>query len=208
MRQRKAFISCPLDWVFAAPSQLAVLRALKDSAEGMSGRAAARAAGINHQACKQALDRLEALGLVVRQGSGYTQLLRLNFEHALVEGVLLPLFKAEYDYRNKLRAAITRGLGPEARTVTLFGSAARREDSAGSDVDLLLVADTAKKSHLADKAAEFGRIFTNKFGLRLSPVVYSTAEAKARYRSGDGLLKNVLEHGIDLLPLKLSEVLR
>jgi len=206
MGKKKAFVSCPLDWVFAAPSQLAVLRALKDSAEGMSGRAAARAAGINHQACKQALDRLEALGLVIRQGSGHTQLLRLNLSHALIQDALLPLFRAEKAFQAQLRGAIARGLGRDARTATLFGSAARKEDRPGSDIDLLLVAETGKKAALAGKAAEFGRDFTKKYGLRLSPITYTAAEARARYDSGDPLIRNILAHGIDLLDKKLREI--
>lgn len=206
MRQKKAYISFPLDWVFAAPSQLAVLRALKDSAEGMSGRAAARAAGINHQACKQALDRLEALGLVIRQGSGYTQLLRLNSAHALVEGALLPLFRAEKDFQAQLRGAIARGLGKDARTATLFGSAVRKEDRPGSDIDLLLVAESGRKAELANKAIELGRSFTKRYGLRLSPITYSAAEARARYSSGDPLIRDILSHGTDLLGKKLREV--
>lgn len=207
MGSKKAFISYPLDWTFAAPSQLAVLRALKDSAEGMSGRAAARVAGINHQACKQALDRLETIGLVLRQGAGHTQLLRLNFEHELVKDALLPLFAAEKVFQSRLRAAIARAIGKDARTATLFGSAARKEDRPGSDIDLLLVAEGGRKTALADKAAEFGRGFIRRYGVRLSPIVYSAAEARAKYGSGDPLIKDVLAHGVDLLEKKLKEII-
>lgn len=208
MRKKQSLLSSPLNWVFSAPSHLPLLRALKDSAEGMSGRAAARAAGINHQACKQALDRLEAIGLVIRQGSGHTQLLRLNFGNALVQNALLPLFRAEKDFRAQLRSAITRGLGKEARTATIFGSAARKEDRPGSDIDLLLVAEPGRKTELADKAAEFGRNFTKRYGIRLSPIIYTAAEARARYNNGDPLVKNVLAHGIDLLDRKLREIVQ
>ncbi|KAF0127231.1 MAG: hypothetical protein FD189_416 [Elusimicrobia bacterium] len=183
------------------------MRALKDSGEGMSGRAAARAAGINHQACKQALDRLEAIGLVIRQGSGHTQMLRLNFEQQLVKEALLPLFAAESTFRTRMRADIARGFGKNARSATIFGSSARSEDRPGSDIDLLLVADGRTKTALADKAAEFGRGFTRKYGIRLSPIIYTAGEAKARHMAGDPLIENVLAHGVDLLEKKLREVL-
>ena len=49
---------------FSRPSPHAVLRALKDSREGMSGRAVAREAGVNHQAGAVAIRSLEAMGLV------------------------------------------------------------------------------------------------------------------------------------------------
>jgi len=202
----RPFLSCPLNWVFTAPSNVALLRALKDSGEGMSGRAAARAAGINHQACRQALERLEAIGIIKRQGSGHTQLVRLNFEHVLVKDAILPLFRAEKSFQSQVRDSIKLGLGNDARTATLFGSAARKEERPGSDIDLLLVGDAGHKTRLTGKALELGRAFTARYGIRLSPITYSAAEARAKYRSGDPLIKNILSHGIDLLDKKLKDV--
>lgn len=206
MATKKSFLLCPLNWVFSAPSNVALLRTLRDSAEGMSGRAAARAAGINHQACRQALDRFEVMGIIKRQGSGHTQLIRLNFEHVLVKDALLPLFRAEKKFQSLLRGAVKTGLGKEARTATIFGSVARKEEFPGSDIDLLLVADGGHKAKLVGKLLEMGRAFTVHYGIRLSPITYSAAEARAKYRRGDPLLKNILSHGIDLLDEKLKDV--
>jgi len=41
----------PLDHIFSARSQVAVLRVLLDSAHGLTGREVARQAGMNHQSC-------------------------------------------------------------------------------------------------------------------------------------------------------------
>lgn len=57
----------------------------------MSGRAVARAAGMNHQTCAVAVNRLERLGLLKRQGSGKIQLIRLNAKNLLIRDLLLPL---------------------------------------------------------------------------------------------------------------------
>ncbi len=57
----------PLDHILSARSQIAVLRVLLDSAHGLTGREIARQAGMNHQACIEALSRLETLGLLRRQ---------------------------------------------------------------------------------------------------------------------------------------------
>lgn len=205
MSRKGSFVSRPLDWIFSAPSHAPLLRALKDSAEGMSGRAAARAAGLNHQACKQALDRLEALGVVRRRGSGRTQLLSLDFDNALVRGALLPLFRAEKEFQAELRGAVKRALGKDASIAVLFGSVARGKDRPGSDLDVLLVARGGAKARLSDRALDLGRSFTAKYGIRLSPLTYTAAEVRARYRAGDPLLKNVLEQGIDLLDEKLKD---
>ncbi len=207
MAAKKPFLTYPLNWIFSAPSSVALLRALKDSGEGMSGRAAARAAGINHQACRQALDRLEAIGIIRRQGSGHTQLIRLNFEHVLVKDALLPLFRAEKEFQTLLRGSIKANLGKDARTATLFGSAARKEELPGSDLDLLLVADGGNKERLTGKALSLGSAFIAQYGIRLSPITLSTSEARAKYRNGDPLIKNILSHGVDLLSEKLKDVL-
>lgn len=95
----------PLDRVFYAPSHVALLRALKDSKEGMSGRALARAAGVNHQACCEALERLAQTGVVLRQEGGHTRLVRLDFNHPLVKEALLPLFRAEESFQPQPRPA-------------------------------------------------------------------------------------------------------
>lgn len=100
-------IQRPLDWVFAAPSHIAVLRALSGSKEGMSARAAARAGGVNHQAAAVALRRLRALGVVRRLGSGQVQLLCLDKKHPLVPA-LVSLLRRE---KKVLRAAESESPG-------------------------------------------------------------------------------------------------
>ncbi|OGS51385.1 MAG: hypothetical protein A3J79_08725, partial [Elusimicrobia bacterium RIFOXYB2_FULL_62_6] len=141
------------------------------------------------------------------QGSGHTQLIRLNFEHVLVKDALLPLFRAEKEFQTLLRGSIKANLGKDARTATLFGSAARKEELPGSDLDLLLVADGGNKERLTGKALSLGSAFIAQYGIRLSPITLSTSEARAKYRNGDPLIKNILSHGVDLLSEKLKDVL-
>lgn len=207
MRHPHHYLKRPMDWVFSAPSHVGILRALKDAREGMSGRAVARAAGFTHQACRQAFAKLEALGLLERQGSGKTQLMRLNFENALVAEAILPLFRAERRALSALRGLIRQEFEGRARAATLFGSVARKEEKPGSDVDLLLVADGAAKSSLSERAAALGRRTSSRFGLRLSAIVLTPAELRRRARRSDPLIKNILSEGIDLLDARLAELL-
>ncbi len=112
MRGRPNHPRRPLDWIFSAPSNVGVLRVLKDSKQGMSGRAIAREAGFNHRAIARAVAKLETLGLIERQGSGKTQLIRLNFEHLLVKDVLLPMFADEKRTMGSLKL-LKRGPEPD-----------------------------------------------------------------------------------------------
>lgn len=207
MPHKTNFLQRPLDWIFSAPSNIAVIRALKDNKEGMSGRAVARAAGFTHQACRQALSKLEAMGIIVRQGSARTQLIRLNFDHVLVRDALLPLLRAEKHMVTMIRKSIRREFEQHARSATLFGSVARKEDEPGSDLDILLIADGKDKSRLLDKAHDFGNRFTSQYGIRLSPMVVTVREAHAKHQRPDPLFKNILSHGIDLLDERLKDIL-
>lgn len=174
----------------------------------MSGRAAARAAGFTHQACRRALGDLESAGIIIRQGAGHTQLVRLNFENLLVKEALLPLFRAEKSFLESARLRIRKEFGGHARTATLFGSAARKEDEPGSDVDLLLITDAQDKELLEEKARAFGKRFIAEYGVRFSPMALTTREARIKYNKSDPLLKNILEHGIDLLKERLEDIIK
>lgn len=197
----------PLDWVFSAPSHVAILRALMDSVEGMSGRAIARKAGVNHQACARALRKLERMGAVRRRGSGRTQLVHLNFEHALVAGALLPLLRRERKIAVDLRAEIAKRFAGMALSATLFGSAARGQAELGSDVDLLLTAETRDKEKVAQEARRFAERFIRRYGFRLSPIVLTPGEVKRRIKTADPLMRNIRAEGIDLLPRRLEEAI-
>lgn len=206
MAFKATLLEHPLNWVFSAPSHIAVLRALRDSQEGMSGRAVAREAGINHQACALALRRLESLGVVRRQGSGRTQLVRLNFDNLLVKEVLLALVRKERDFWTGAREEIARRFKPSTLSATLFGSAARRETQPGSDVDLLLSVKPTRKAEVMEQARHFSQQFKGKYGIRLSPIVLTIKEVKERIRKSDPLLKNILRDGVDLLPSKIKQL--
>ena len=195
----------PLDWVFSAPCHVAILRALMDSKEGMSGRAVARRAGINHQACARALRKLEGLGVTRRRGSGNTQLVVLNFEHALVSGALLPLLRHERETAARLREEIATRFGRQALSATLFGSVARGEAGFGSDVDLLLTAEPRTRETVAEDARPFASGFMRKYGFRLSPIVLTPREVRTRIKRSDPLILNIRKDGIDLLSRRLED---
>ena len=208
MNTQLNFPGQPLNWVFSQAGSIAVLRALRDSREGMSGRAVARAAGMNHQTCAVAVNRLEQLGVLKRRGSGKTQLISLNAESLLVHDLLLPLLRGERDIFVRMKADISGWAGSMAVCAVLFGSVTRLEAVPGSDADLLLLTSPAAKAALTAAADEFRRGFFPRYGIRLSPVILTVREALARLKKGDPLIKNIMREGIDLGPDKLKDVLK
>ena len=197
----------PLDRVFSSGIHIAIVRALQDSREGMSGRAIARLAGINHQACAMALRNLESLGVLQRQGTGKVQLISLNFDNHLIGELILPLLRKERDLLKNVRQAVTDTFKNEALAITLFGSVARKQDVPGSDMDILLVVKGTDKAQVVDQVTRTSSGFVKKYGVRLSPIVLTLREARQRVKQSDPLMRNILSEGIDLLPRKLSEVI-
>lgn len=184
---------------------MAVLRALQDTKEGMSGRGVARVAGINHQSCANALGALELIGMIKRQGSGQSQLVRLNFDNQLVKHLILPLLKEERVFINTIQEEIKRAFQSVAKRIIVFGSVARRDSEPGSDIDVILFVSASEKAKTAIIVDKFSPQFKEKFGIRFSPLLHTVQEAKNHRKLSDPLIKNILKDGIDLLPLKSRE---
>jgi len=197
MRAKAGAFRRPLDQVFAVPSHLAVLRALLDAAEGMSGRQAARLAGINHQTCAVTLGRLEELGLVRRQGSGQTQLFQLNRAHLLVRHLLIPLLKQEREVFPKIIRRVGELVVGHCRRALVFGSVARGEELRASDLDLLLIAGDPREVATARRAAaEVRAALGAAWGLRVNPIVLTERAVEVRQTRRDPLVANILREGI------------
>jgi len=183
--------------VFAVPSHLAVLRALLDAAEGMSGRQMARLARINHQTCAVTLGRLEELGLVRRQGSGQTQLFQLDRAHLLVRNLLIPLLKQEREVFPKILRRVGDLVTGRCRQALVFGSVARGEELRESDLDLLLIAgDPREVATAREAAAEVRAALGDEWGLRVNPIVLTERAMVVRQTRKDPLVANILREGI------------
>ena len=88
---------------------------------------------------------------------------------------------------------IRRGLQEYApQRVWLFGSFARGDDHAGSDIDLLIVKETSLP--FVERAAEVWRACESS--LPIEPLVYTPAEFEQMVRRGNPLIARALEEGI------------
>jgi predicted nucleotidyltransferase len=199
MRARKAAFRQPLDLVFAAPSHLAVCRALRDTAEGMSGRQVARQAGINHQTCAVALGRLEELGVVRRQGSGQSQLFQLSRENLLVRDLLIPLLRKEREVFPRVVRRVGELAAGRCVRALVFGSVARGEERRESDLDLLLIADGPRgQSSTRQAANELRAVMAKEWGLRVNAIVLTQRAVEVRRQRRDPLIANILREGIEI----------
>lgn len=90
----KGFLLRPLNFIFGAPSHIAILRALH-CRMGMTGRDVARVAGLSQQGAAEGLRRLERAGMVKRLPVGNAYLYTLNTELKIVREGLLPMLERE-----------------------------------------------------------------------------------------------------------------
>lgn len=114
-----------------------VLVVLAGSTKPRSGRELARRAGRSNTGVQHVLDRLVEHGLVNREEVGRTFLYELNRDHLLAPTVE-QMAGARAELVRRLRDAIDGWEVPPVHA-SLFGSAARGDGDASSDIDLLVV---------------------------------------------------------------------
>lgn len=79
-------------------------------------------------------------------------------------------------------------LAPRIRAAFVYGSVARRQDKASSDIDLMLVSDELSYPDV------FGALVaaSGRLGREVKPTIYSRQEWAERAARGDGFVKRVL----------------
>lgn len=131
----------------SAGAEADVLVALAGSTEQRTGRELARLSGRSSTGVQHALDRLVEEGLVHRVPAGRAFLYSLNREHLLAPAVEV-MAGARWEFVQRLRRLLSEW-EPPALHASLFGSMARGEGNAASDIDLLVV--RPKAIHIDDE---------------------------------------------------------
>lgn len=144
------------------------------------------AAGTRLYTVQRALIRLEKVGLITRTPRGNRVYYQANRRHPAFEDLKRVILKTM-----GLGDALRRALVPLADRVYfafIYGSFARGEETAESDIDLLLVGDLK----LREAAALLGPV-SREFGRELNPVIYPPAEFKSRAQEGHHFITEVLK---------------
>jgi predicted nucleotidyltransferase len=189
----------------------AVLRVLAGSDALMSGREVAATAGqqVGYRRVSQVLGELVATGFVLRESHPPAYLYRLNRDHVAAEPVLMLA-----DLRGRLMDRISETVGswkPAPDSLWLFGSAARGEGNADSDVDLLVVRPSAVEGddpawrrqldHLAERVGAWS-------GNDCQMIEYPGVELSALVKADDPLIEELRREAIGIAGRPPLEVLR
>ena len=140
---------------------------------------------------RKAAQRLVAQGLVTLERVGRAYNYRLNREH-LVADAVLDIARARERLGERVQEHV-RGWAATPESVLLFGSAARGEMRADSNLDLLVVAD---HDAVADEDVDGLATAVSAWTGNDARVVHlSPAEVRDAFRAGDDLMTELLAEG-------------
>lgn len=193
----------PLDDILSSRAKLRLCRLGWESPEALSAREMARRIGMVKRTVDLALSDLLALGVMVRESSAPSAPTRINRNHALVAGALRSLFEGERSFVEAefeaLRTLVEESWVGRAMSLEwagVFGSVARGEARAASDIDLAIIVTPADHVSLVhDAASERTAAFASRFGRRLSPLVLSKELFGRMVREGDSLALSMIRDG-------------
>jgi predicted nucleotidyltransferase len=189
-------LSHPLDAV-AHGVDGRILEALSGADAAFTGRQVHALVGSGSPAGVQlGLDRLARQGLVAAEPAGRAILYRLNPDH-LATPYIEALVQLRRELLRRLRADF-RDWAPAPAAVYLYGSTARRESTAETDIDLLVIrprdvdADAAAWRNQIDRLSRMVTVWT---GNQAQVVEFSQDEARLT-ADRDALLASIRAEGI------------
>ncbi|NQX33354.1 nucleotidyltransferase domain-containing protein [Herbiconiux sp. VKM Ac-2851] len=174
---------------------------------GITGRRAAELAQVPWSTGWRTLERLTSLGLVLRQTVGSSALFTLNRDHMLwppIRDILAARSRLEL-----LVADLVAALADDETTAALYGSVARGDSTAGSDVDLIIVwsaavDDPAQRDHLLRRLAEEVELAT---GNRLEVIDLDRSDLERLSVAADPLISSWQNDARTLVGPDLGELL-
>ncbi len=143
-----------------------------------------QATGQSPGTLQRVLDRFVGAGIVVRRKSGNQVLYQAN-SASVVYNDLANLVKKTFGIAEPIRVALSQ-LKSRVAVAFIYGSIARNEDTANSDIDLLVIGDARLQevvSVLATLQEELGR--------EINPITYSVDEYSIRLSAGNHFLSSI-----------------
>jgi uncharacterized protein len=148
-------------------------------------REIARHIGISVGPVQRELDKLCRVGLITRASSGHQVFYQANRTWPACEEMraLIEKTVGAVDMIHSALAAISGRI----RVAFIYGSVARREETTGSDVDLMVVGSARFDEVLARLSKAEAAL-----GREINPTVYSPREFKAQLADGNNFLNTVV----------------
>lgn len=187
----------PLNEIFSTYSNIAVIRELRYTRNGFTGREIAKRAGLSAPATLSALTHLAALKVVKRQIGGRDHLFTLNFNNYFVKKVLLPILEQESQFFTLIKTRLKKHLSTKAISVIIFGSVARQKEDIESDLDICIVFSSSENKKLLENEINILRDeLSTDCGVTLAPYYISVKEFKQRAKMKKSPVNDIVKEGI------------
>jgi predicted nucleotidyltransferase len=138
-------------------------------------------------AVQRELTRLAGAGLLTVTRVGNQKHYQANASAPVYEDLRRIVMKTS-GLTDVLRVALTP-LAREISATFVFGSVAKGQDTATSDIDLLVISEHLTYADLFSALEESG----TRLGRKVNPTVYARKDLAARLRQGNAFAKRVLE---------------
>jgi predicted nucleotidyltransferase len=148
-------------------------------------RQLARAVGAGHGAVQRELKHLTDMGLLVRSTQGNQVLYQANSQSPIFSEIKSLIAKT-VGIHDAIRSALA-ALASEIQIAFVYGSVARQEERANSDVDLMVLG-RAPFSEIVSALAAVQRMLARE----INPTVFPVAEFQSKLRAGNHFLHSVM----------------
>lgn len=143
-------------------------------------------AGAGSGGVQRELERLTQSGLVTVRAIGKQKHYQANPESPIF-AELCGITEKTSGLAEPLREAL-QPLAPQILAAFIYGSIAKRQDTAASDIDLMIISDTLGYSDFYNTIEEIG----TRLGRPLNPTIYTGKEFTKRVKDGNSFVKRVL----------------
>lgn len=145
-----------------------------------------RAVGAGHGALQRELKHLTDMGLVVRRAQGNQVLYQANSQSPIFSEIKSLITKT-VGIHDVIRSALV-SLGSVIQIAFVYGSVARQNERANSDVDLLVLGN-ASFSDVVSVLGPAQRVL----GREINPTVFPVSEFRSKLASGNHFLRSVMK---------------
>ncbi len=179
--------SALMDLLFPATRQRVLAQLLLNPEESFHQRELARLTGSHAGTLGRELDKLTETGLLLRREQGNQVRYQANAQCPLFPE-LAAMFRKTHGMVPAMRAALAP-LGAMIQVALVFGSMARGTQSAGSDIDLLVLGEVGF-AELVQALYPVQQALQRE----INPVLYTPAEFRRRARAGEAFVRQLLEN--------------
>ena len=145
-----------------------------------------RTIGAGHGALQRELENLRDIGLIVRRAQGNQVLYQANSANPIFPEIKSLIAKT-VGIRDTIHSALAP-LGSKIQIAFVYGSVARQQEQAGSDVDLMVLGSVSFKD-VVTALSPAQKIL----GREINPTVFPVPEFRAKLASGNHFLRSVMK---------------